>query len=137
MQVFLTVNNVEIKINTDVNVKSWLTKEYVIKDLFGILVIVSVNVTCEFDKSFDVGEYLDYKNCKCRKKLIDKLIEECTENLDEVKIAGMALFERKNDCKSSCTVYVVLIAIMFTISIETGTYFIYYKYMNHNKKNYF
>ena len=64
-----------------------------IKDLFGILVIVSVNVTCEFDKSFDVGEYLDYKNCKCRKKLIDKLIEECTENLDEVKIAGMALFE--------------------------------------------
>ena len=23
---------------------------------------------CECDKSYDVGEYLDYKNCKCRKK---------------------------------------------------------------------
>ena len=46
----------------------------------------------------------------------------------------MALFEHGNDCKSSCTIYVVLIAIVFTISIGTGTYFIYYKYLNHDKK---
>ena len=26
----------------------------------------------ECDKSFDVGEYLNYANCKCRKRLIDK-----------------------------------------------------------------
>ena len=26
---------------------------------------------CECDKSCDIGEYLDYKNCKCRKKIID------------------------------------------------------------------
>ena len=37
---------------------------------------------CECDKSCDVGEYLDYKNCKCRKKIIDKLVEECSENID-------------------------------------------------------
>ena len=24
---------------------------------------------CECDKSCDVGEYLDYENCKCRKKV--------------------------------------------------------------------
>ena len=29
--------------NVDVSVKYWLTKVYVIKDLFGILVIVNVN----------------------------------------------------------------------------------------------
>ena len=46
----------------------------------------------------------------------------------------MALFERGSKCKSSCTVYVVLIAIAFTISIEIGTCFIYYKYMNYDKK---
>ena len=69
-----------------------------------------------------------------QEKLVDKLVEECTENIDEVKIAGTALFERRNECKSSCTIYVVLIAIVFTISIGIGTYFIYYKYMNHNKK---
>ena len=34
------------------------------------------------------------------KKLIDKLVEECTENIDEVKIAGTTLFERTNECKS-------------------------------------
>ena len=66
------------------------------------------NCECEGDKSCDVGEYLDHVNYKCRKKLVDKLVEECTENIDEVKIAGMALFERRNDCKSSCTIYVVL-----------------------------
>ena len=42
----------------------------------------------------------------------------------------MALFERENECKSSCTIYVVLIAIVFTISIGIGTYFAY-KYLNH------
>ena len=75
------------------------------------------NCEYECDKSCDVGEYLDYGNCKCRKKLIDKLVEECTENINEVKIAEMALFELTNDCKSSCTIYIVLIAIVFTISI--------------------
>ena len=34
------------------------------------------NGECECDKSCDIGEYLDYKNCKCRKKIIDKLVEE-------------------------------------------------------------
>ena len=42
--------------------------------------------------------------------------------------------EDENKCKSSCTIYVVLIAIIFTISIGIGTYSIYYKYINHDKK---
>ena len=44
------------------------------------------NFKCECDKSCDIGEYLHYENCKCRKGLIDKLTEECTENIDEVKL---------------------------------------------------
>ena len=44
MQLFVVINNVGIKINVDVNVKNQLIKEYVTKDLFGILVIVNVNV---------------------------------------------------------------------------------------------
>ena len=34
------------------------------------------NCECECDKLGNVGEYLDYKNCKCTKRLIDKLVEE-------------------------------------------------------------
>ena len=39
---------------------------------------------CEFqcDKSCDIREYLDYKHCKCRKKIIGKLPEECSENIN-------------------------------------------------------
>ena len=33
---------------------------------------------CECDKSCDFGQYLDYENFKCRKKLTDKLFEECS-----------------------------------------------------------
>ena len=35
----------------------------------------------ECDKACDVGEYLDYENCKCRKKLVDKLVDEYTETI--------------------------------------------------------
>ena len=42
------------------------------------LVINSAGVC---DKSCGVGEYLDYENCKCRKSLVDKLVDECDENI--------------------------------------------------------
>ena len=34
------------------------------------------NCSCECDKSCDKGEYINYENCKCRKMLIDKLVEK-------------------------------------------------------------
>ena len=34
------------------------------------------NCECECNKSFDVGEYLDYENFKCRRKPVDKLVED-------------------------------------------------------------
>ena len=44
------------------------------------------NFESDYDKSCDLGEYLDYKNCKCRNKLVDKLVEECSENIDGNKM---------------------------------------------------
>ena len=92
------------------------------------------NCECECDKSCAIGEFLDYENCKYRKTLVYKLVEECTETAEEVKLAKIALAEdenkHKNKC-SSCTVYIVLFSIIFTINIEIGTYFVYNKYMNH------
>ena len=77
---------------------------------------------CECDKSCDIGEHLDYENCKCRKKLFDKLVEECTENIDEAKIINEN--EHKNEC-SSCIVYIVLFSIILVINIGIGIYFVY------------
>ena len=76
--------------------------EDVIRDLFEILVIVnvSVNVSC------DVGEYLDYKNCKCRKRLIDKLVEKCRGNIDGNKVIYNSTF---NDYRKICNSWAVCI----------------------------
>ena len=41
----------------------------------------SSNCERECDRSCDIGEYLDYENCRCRKKLVDKFVEECTKML--------------------------------------------------------
>ena len=79
------------------------------------------NCECECDKSCDVGEYLDYKNFKCRKKMVDKLVEECNEIIEEVKIVS----ENKNKC-SSCILYIVLFSIFFTNNAGITTYFAYY-----------
>ena len=49
------------------------------------------------------------------RKLVDKLVEECTENVDEVKIAIITLAEYENEhenyCKSSCKLFIVLFSI--------------------------
>ena len=69
----------------------------------------SSSCECECDKSCDIGEYLDYENFKGRKKLVDKLVEGCTENVEEVKIVKITLAENENEYKcSSCTLYIVL-----------------------------
>ena len=90
---------------------------------------------CEYDKSCDIGEYLDYENCKCRKKLIDKLVEEYTESNNEVKLAKITLAENKHKHKrSSCTLYIVLFSIIFTVNVGIGTYFVSLK-LTKNKQN--
>ena len=55
--------------------------------------------------------------------MVDKLVEECTENIDEVKIASEN--EHKNK-SSSCILYIVLFSILFTINVGIGTYFVYF-----------
>ena len=97
------------------------------------------NCQCECDKSCDVGEYLDYENWNCRKKLVESSsAEECTENIDEAKIAKInstELYSTENIHKcSSYILNIVLLSIMFTTNIGIAIYFTYYKYMNHNKK---
>ena len=129
MQVFVTTNNAGMKINVCVNVKNVKIDKGVCDKGF---TWNPRNCECECDKSCDIGEYLDYSNCKCRKKLFDKLIEECPENIDKVEITSEN--EHKNKC-SFCIPYTVLFSVFFTIYIGITTYFVYYKYMNRNKEN--
>ena len=92
------------------------------------------NCECECDISCDVGGYLDYESCKCRKKLMDKLAEEYNKNIDEARFTEIALFKHRNRCACSYTVFIVLSAIALTVSIGIDAYYTY-KYNNHNKEN--
>ena len=93
------------------------------------------NSECECDKSCDFGEYLHYENCKCRKRLVDKLVEECNENSDEAKLAEIVLFKHKNEWVCYYIVFIVLGVLVLIIYIGISTYFVYYKYMNRIKEN--
>ena len=86
------------------------------------------NCECKCNKSCDFSEYLDYKNCIYKKRLVNKLIDQGNETIDEVKLIKITLAENENSYKhNSCTVYIVLFSIFFMINVGIGTYFVYYK----------
>ena len=100
------------------------------------------NCECECDKLCDLGEYLDYKNCKCR----TKLVEECSENIDEnemlynetldvISLHKILLNVYKNVC-NSCTIYIILFAAFLVTSTVINTVFAYfYCYSENNITN--
>ena len=93
------------------------------------------NCECECDKSCNIGEYLDYSSCKCRKKLIDPLVEECTENINETKLIKVTVENENKDSCPSYVVYKVLFIIFFMINIVIIIYFVYHVYVNRIKYN--
>ena len=62
-------------------------------------------------------------------KLVDKLVDDFTEIVEEVKLARITVTENENSYKcSSCTVYTVLFWIFFAINVGgIDAYFIYFR----------
>ena len=64
-----------------------------------------------------------------QKKLTDKLLDECTETIEEMKLANITFTENKNNYEcSSCIVYIVLMSIAFTIFTGITVYLVYYNW---------
>ena len=130
IKLFVIVNNDGIKINVDVNVKKLIDKGVCDKEY----IWNPSNCECKCDKSCNIGEYLDYSDCKCRKKLVDKLIDECNETTEEVKLANIIVENENSYYKcSSCKVYIVFMIVVFTIFTGITIYFVYHKYVHRNK----
>ena len=95
-----------------------------------------LNYQCECNKACDFDEYWDYENCKLKIsctivnwKLVAPLIDECTETVEEVKVAETALAKNENSSKcSSCIVYIVLMIVVFTVCTRISSYFVYYNW---------
>ena len=70
--------------------------------------------------------------------MANKLIDKCTETVDEMKLTKITLAENENSYKcNSCILYIILFSILLTINVGIGAYFVYYKYTNRNKKKCF
>ena len=58
--------------------------------------------------------------------MVDKLIEECTENIEKTKLVEKATAKNENKHKcSSCTVHIVLFSIILAINVGICTYLVY------------
>ena len=61
--------------------------------------------------------------------MVDKLIDECTETIEKVKLAEITPFENeKNYEYNSCKVYIVLVIVVFTIFTGINVYLVYYNW---------
>ena len=77
-----------------------------------------------------------YKNCKCRKKLTDKLIDDCTKTIEETKLVNITCTENENNYKcGSCIVYIVLMIVAFTISTGSTVYLVHCNWSLINNNN--
>ena len=88
------------------------------------------NCKCECGKCYDIGEYLDYSKCKCRKKFVDPLIEQCAVNFEETKLVNITVGNENNGRCNSYVVYKVLFCIFFIISRGIGIYFVYHNHVD-------
>ena len=79
------------------------------------------NCESECDKSCDMGEYWDYKICKCRSSIVDKFVEECTK----IVVNKISSNDSLSDCVS-CTPYIVLFAVLLVTSVIIGGVFLYF-----------
>ena len=99
-----------------------------------------IKCDCECDKSCDIGKYPDYKNCKCRKKIIDKLIEECSENTDENKMLynetlNIISSSDNNKTCDSCIVYIVFFSVFLITNISMAIYIYFFLYLKNKSSN--
>ena len=91
---------------------------------------------CQCDMWCKPGQYLDYKNCVCKNKLIGRVIEECTSVINETRM------NNNNDNNTTwfnaiTYVFIVLFFIALVICFCVFAYFKWSKgkYTNNNNNN--
>ena len=86
--------------------------------------------SCQCDRYCETGQYLDYKNCVCRKKIIDDLIEQCTSIVD-MDIKNNTFSKKSNEASSN--IYFVLFIVFLVLFILFLVVFIYYWHKDNTK----
>ena len=84
-----------------------------VSDVVKNLNIKVVNLTSKTNETKHMKWYENYENCKCRKKLVDKLGEECSEEIDGNKMIYNGALNVYEKVCNSCEIYIILFAIAF------------------------
>ena len=88
---------------------------------------------CQCDTWCKPGQYLDYKKCVCKNKLIGRIIEECTNVINETTINNKDNIENDNTITN---IFVGLFSIVMFILIVCFCVFVYFKGFKNKKNNY-
>ena len=86
---------------------------------------------CQCNMCCKPGQYLDHKNCVCKNKLIGKIIEECTNVINETMINKKDNIDNDNTITN---IFIVLSSIVLFILIVCSCVFIYFKWFKNKKK---
>ena len=98
----------------------------------------------------NTSQYLDYLDCKCKKKIIDLIVEKCieydddktklvnktvTKNDNKTKLIIITVTKNDNQTKivnktveNSCKVYIILTIVAIVISTVYSIYSVYYNW---------
>ena len=76
------------------------------------------------------GQYLDHKNCICKKKLIGRVIEECTSIINETMINNK---DNIDDDNAVWNIFIGLFSIVIFIGVVCFCVLIYFKWIKGKK----
>ena len=83
---------------------------------------------CQCDKWCKSGQYLDHKNCVCKNKLADRLIEECTCVINETMI------NNKDNINNDNTYLILFIVFLIGFIVFLIGFIYYCRHSNAHKK---
>ena len=82
---------------------------------------------CECDMWCKPGQYLDYKKCVCKIKLISRVIAECTDVINET------MMNKKNNIANNNTTANIFFSVVMFIGIVCLCVFAYFKFIKGKK----
>ena len=85
---------------------------------------------CECDMSSKPGQYLEYKKCVCKNKLIGRVIAECTNVINETMMNNKMSI---NNDDTTTNIFIGLFSVLLFIGIVCFCVFAYFKWIKGKK----
>ena len=76
------------------------------------------------------GQYLDHKNCVCKKKLIGRVIVECTSVINETMINNKDNIDNNNTITN---IFIGLFSVLLFVGTVCFCVFAYFKWIKGKK----